>query len=202
MLIKRPDGSLNIRVNSDRADRTRTKDIDEESTVVKFDLLPACPSYDMWSLGAILYLLSTGCILLRATVDDTALMSELQGEKAYFDVFLSYRVDSDSDHVSYLYQALTARGLKVWWDKELLIPGQPWEDGFCAGLVNAATFVCLLSRGAINHPHKRNQNFSQLSNTSKCDNLLLEWSLALELRERGMMHGIFPIFIGDKGIDE
>ena len=257
MLVARPDGSLHIRANIERVDGIKATDT--ESVVVSFELLPACPSYDMWSVGAILYLLSTGCSLLRATVDDTALESELQvlydwsdsvtyervsqitnknarnlvslllrkdplkrlstkyvlshpfltgkkpvrlqGEQAYFDVFLSYRVDSDSDHVSMLYHALCARGLKVWWDKELLVPGQPWEDGFCAGLVNATTFVCLLSRGAVNHPHKPSQNFTKLSNTSRCDNLLLEWSLALELRERGMMHGIFPVFIGDKGVD-
>ena len=34
--------------------------------------------------------------------------SRLQGEPAKFDIFLSYRVNSDSDHVTMLYNALTA----------------------------------------------------------------------------------------------
>ena len=124
--------------------------------------------------------------------------SRLQGEQAKYDVFLSYRVDSDSDHVAMLYEALCARELTVWLDRECLLPGQPWEEGFCEGLINSATFVCLLSRGAINHPTKPWQCFSKMTETSKCDNVLLEWNMALELRQRGMIDGIFPIFIGDR----
>jgi hypothetical protein len=126
----------------------------------------------------------------------------MQGEQAKYDVFLSYRVDSDSDHVMMLYEALCAMELTVWLDKECLEPGQLWEEGFCEGLINSATFVCLLSRGAINHPTKPWQCFSKLTETSKCDNVLLEWSMALELRQRGMINGIFPIFIGDRDAED
>jgi hypothetical protein len=121
----------------------------------------------------------------------------LMGEAPTFDVFLSYRVDSDSNHVEMLYNTLTGLGLKVWWDKLCLLPGQRWEEGFCDGLVNSRCFVCLLSRNAINHPDKPWQNFCKLEAGSRCDNVLLEWRLALELRERGMIEGVFPVFIGN-----
>ena len=127
--------------------------------------------------------------------------SRMQGEQAKYDVFLSYRVDSDSEHVMMLYNALCEKELTVWLDKECLLPGQPWEEGFCDGLINSASFVCLLSRGAINHPTKPWQCFSKLLESSKCDNVLLEWNMALELRQRDMIDGIFPIFIGDRSGD-
>lgn len=127
--------------------------------------------------------------------------TRMQGDLAKFDVFLSYRVDSDSDHVTMFYNALTALGLSVWLDKECLLPGQLWEEGFCIGLVNSATFVCLLSRGAINHAEKPRQCFAKLAADSMCDNVLLEWNMALELRQRDMLDSIYPVFIGDKDIE-
>jgi serine/threonine protein kinase/Leucine-rich repeat (LRR) protein len=120
----------------------------------------------------------------------------LQGELPQYDVFLSYRVSSDAKHVKHLHDMLEARGLTVWWDKKCLLPGQPWEEGFCAGLADSGHFVCLLSRGAINS-EKPWENFSKLEAGSRCDNVLLEWRLALELKRRGMIEGMFPILIGD-----
>jgi serine/threonine protein kinase len=126
----------------------------------------------------------------------------LIGEEAKYDVFLSYRVDSDLDHVLLIYNALRNLELKVWLDKYCLLPGQPWEDGFCDGLINSSCFVCLISRGAINHPTKTWQNFSNMEAGSRVDNVLLEWRLALELRDRYLIEGIFPIFIGDAAVNE
>lgn len=45
------------------------------------------------------------------------------GECSSYDVFLSYRVDSDSDLVELLYHKLQSLGLRVFWDKECLLPG-------------------------------------------------------------------------------
>jgi serine/threonine protein kinase/Leucine-rich repeat (LRR) protein len=120
----------------------------------------------------------------------------MQGEEAQYDVFLSYRVSSDSKHVEMFYNKLTEMGLKVWWDRMCLLPGQPWEEGFCNGLVKSSCFVCLLSKNAINNPDKAWHNFTKFDKHSKCDNVLLEWRLAIELRARQMIEGIFPIFIG------
>jgi serine/threonine protein kinase len=41
----------------------------------------------------------------------------LPDEPAKFDVFLSYRCDSDSDHVKALADSLVKSGLRVWWDE-------------------------------------------------------------------------------------
>ena len=48
--------------------------------------------------------------------------------------------------------SLIHRGVKVWWDKNCLVPGVDWKEGFCAGLCDSRTYVCLLSRESINHP--------------------------------------------------
>lgn len=69
------------------------------------------------------------------------------GDNAEFDVFLSYRVNSDLQHVAFLYEVLTSKGMKVWWDKKCLLPGVPWEVGFTDGLLKSRIFVPVFSRG-------------------------------------------------------
>ena len=120
----------------------------------------------------------------------------LVGESAAYDVFISYRVNSDAHHAEMLYNLLTGSGLKVWWDKICLEPGVEWKEGFCAGLVNSRAFVCLVSRDAINHPECAWQNFSKLTAESACDNVLLEHRLALELKDLGLIEYVFPVMIG------
>ena len=119
------------------------------------------------------------------------------GEQAKFDVFISYRVDSEAAFAEKLYNALTAQGFKVWWDKVCLEAGVNWEDGFCAGLVSSKAFVPLLSRKGINNPDRDWQNFSKLTADSRCDNVFLEHRLAGELHELGLIELMFPIFIAD-----
>jgi serine/threonine protein kinase len=55
--------------------------------------------------------------------------TRLVGENPEFDVFLSYRVSTDSDHVKKVYESLTRMGLKVWYDRKCLMPGVSWEQG-------------------------------------------------------------------------
>jgi hypothetical protein len=83
------------------------------------------------------------------------------------------------------------------WDKKSLDPGVSWREGFCNGLVKSRIFMALLSREAINHPTENRQNFSRLTTDSKCDNVLLEQWLALELQTRGLVEKIYPVLIGD-----
>ena len=115
----------------------------------------------------------------------------LVGEKAEYDVFISYRVLSDSHHAERLYNLLTKKGLKVWWDQISLQPGVPWEEGFCDGLLKSKSFIPLLSREGI-------KGFSDLNEHSRCDNVLLEYRMAQELRSAGFIERIFPVMIGDK----
>jgi hypothetical protein len=76
-----------------------------------------------------------------------------------------------------------------------------WEEGFCDGLVKSRIFMPILSRNAINDPDKSSQNFAQLEETSRCDNVLLEHLLAVELQQRGLIERIYPVMIGDRIID-
>ena len=126
-------------------------------------------------------------------------VARLVGDKPTYDVFLSYRVASDSQHAERLYNLLTSPpfSLTVYWDKLCLEKGVDWEQGFCAGLVSSRAFVPLLSRAAINHPEMDWQNFSKLAQSSACDNVFLEHRLAVELQGLGLVEKVFPLFIGD-----
>jgi len=122
--------------------------------------------------------------------------TRLEGEQADYDVFISYRYNSDLHVAQALYDALVAKGVNVWWDQRCLQPGEPWEEGFCKGLIKSATFLPIFSRGAINDPSNPRQNFGALRHDSPCDNCLLEQRLALELKERGLVEKIYPLFVG------
>ena len=124
------------------------------------------------------------------------------GERAYsrccaprrVRLFLSYRVSSDLELVEELHAKLLELGLDVWWDKVSLEPGRRWEEGFADGLCGAKIFVPVLSAGGL-------RPFERLGAQSACDNVLLEHLLALELRQRGLMDAIFPVFVGDVDAD-
>ena len=116
------------------------------------------------------------------------------GEEAEYDVFLSYRVKSDFYHCKLIYEMLTKIGLRVWWDKKCLQYGVDWEKGFCEGLIKSRAFIPLLSRAGLH-------NFERLAESSLCDNLLLEYRLALELQSFNLIEFVFPIFIGDSSGD-
>ena len=116
------------------------------------------------------------------------------GEEAEYDIYLSYRVNSDLHHCELIYEMLTEKGLRVWWDKKCLKPGLAWEKGFCEGLVKSRAFVALLSRAGL-------QNFESLTESSPCDNVLLEYRLALELRSLDLLEFLFPVMIGDSSGD-
>jgi hypothetical protein len=73
-------------------------------------------------------------------------VARLVGERAKFDLFLSYRVNSDVALAEKIYDALTATGLNVWWDKRSLQPGLDWKDALCAGLMDSTHYLVLLSK--------------------------------------------------------
>ena len=127
-------------------------------------------------------------------------VARMVGEVPEFDVFLSYRVACDSNHVKIMYDLLNSKGLRVWWDKECLKPGEPWEEGFMEGLAKSKAFVCVLSKEAINSALPRGSNFANLVDSSPVDNVLLEYNLALEFREAGLLDKIFPLMVGEKDV--
>ena len=105
-------------------------------------------------------------------------------------VFFSYRVAADAELVEKMHDKLSLQGVGVWWDKVCLAPGLQWEHGFADGLFGASVFVPFLSKAAL-------APFAKLQSGSGCDNVLLEFRLALELMARGELHRVFPIFLGE-----
>jgi hypothetical protein len=75
--------------------------------------------------------------------------------------------------------------LNVWWDKRNLSYGEPWEVNFRKGLVNSATFICLLSREALNSQSSQRRNVSLLKPDSDIDYVVLEMRVMTELMIRG-----------------
>lgn len=106
------------------------------------------------------------------------------------DVFLSYRVDADQQLVELLYLMLRLKGLAVYWDVESLEDGQDFVQGFVTGISSTCVFVPVLSRKGL-------ESFSRLECDSRCDNVLLEHRMALELEARGCIRAIFPVFVGN-----
>ena len=105
-------------------------------------------------------------------------------------IFLSYRVATESTVVEALYRLLTEKyHLNVWWDKECLVDGEKWEDGFADGLFGSRIFVPFLSKAAL-------APFAKLGADSNCDNVLLEHLVAILQFESKLLNAIFPIFIG------
>ena len=127
----------------------------------------------------------------------------LPGEAAQWDVFISYRVASDEPLAAVLHGALEARGLRVFWDKQCLLDGKPWRDGFFQGLVSSRCFLPILSRGALKATdgagEKARGNWEGLSRESAVDNVLLEHRAALECFDRGLLEFVLPLFVGDMG---
>ena len=81
--------------------------------------------------------------------------------------------------------------IEVFLDAVSLPDGFNWEMGFSDGLRTSQVFVCVLSREA-------QKSFSGLTKDSNCDNVLLEYYLALEYEDRGIISLIYPLFLGDK----
>jgi serine/threonine protein kinase len=127
---------------------------------------------------------------------------------AEFDVFVSYRDDSDRELARLIYETLTVDGWKVWLDKNCIGPTVNWRTAFMTGVMASAIIVCILSKGAINHSISANptqeeqddvkkRSFPSLTAESECDNVLLEQRLAGEFAQKDWCR-IYPLFVGNK----
>ena len=124
----------------------------------------------------------------------------LPGEDPRWDVFVSYRVASDSETCTLLVAALQERGLRVWSDTRLAQDsvGDSWRDAFCDALAASRVFVPIISRGAVNAGAAiPARHWPELAASSAVDNVLLEHRLALELRAQGMCAAVVPVLLGD-----
>ena len=103
-------------------------------------------------------------------------VERMVGEDPAYEVFLSYRVASESATVQLFYDLLKKKNVAAWLDVKNLEAGKDWEEGFCAGLANSRIFLPLISRKSIK------RQFETIEVQSRCDNVLLEFRLALELQ--------------------
>jgi hypothetical protein len=97
-------------------------------------------------------------------------------------------VKTDAEDVEDIFCKLTARGWTVWWDKRCLESGKDWEEGFCAGLVQSRFFVPVMSPAAL-------KDTPELVEDSPCDNVILEYKLAMELKARKLIEDVIPVFV-------
>jgi len=70
-----------------------------------------------------------------------------EGEAFPF-VFLSYARD-DLDSARRIFQELTRAGVRVWFDKESLLPGQNWSGAVRKGIRGSRFFLALLSEKSV-----------------------------------------------------
>ncbi len=120
-----------------------------------------------------------------------------------WDIFLSYRVRADGELVLRLYDKIKREdpSLKVFLDQKELKVGEGWESGFSKAIMNSRMVVFIISRGTFNCIHGREcttcpENVAQLEAKGSCDNVILEYDLALELFELGRVQKLVPVLVG------
>jgi hypothetical protein len=112
-------------------------------------------------------------------------------------VFISYRVASDRQLARQLYDMLsnismdeTGQRVRVYLDQTRLEDGQRWDAGFMEGLANSWVFCPIVSVGSV-------APMAQLGELEDwTDNVLLEWTAALELHQRGTVKAVLPLLVG------
>jgi hypothetical protein len=115
-----------------------------------------------------------------------------------FDIFLSFRPESDSILALQLREALQSEGLTVWWTTQQSSESlDEFQLRYAVGMLKCRIFMPLLSRGAINSPSNHAANFSLLRENSPVDMLLFKYMLAVELDLRGYIHKTYPVMIGE-----
>ena len=120
------------------------------------------------------------------------------GLRDCYDVFLSYRWTGsfDEDLTLGLFNNLSedvfgssGREINVFLDKRRLQDGRNFQDDFADALLKTAVPVVILSTAAL-------QRMVKLTADSAIDNLLLEWTLIVELLDSNTIAHCLPIFIG------
>jgi hypothetical protein len=115
-----------------------------------------------------------------------------------YDVFLSYRWTGsfDEDLTLSLFNNLSedvfgssSREINVFLDKQRLQDGRNFQDDFADALLKTSVPVVILSTASL-------QRMVKLKADSAIDNLLLEWTLIVELLDSRSITHCLPVFIG------
>ena len=93
-----------------------------------------------------------------------------------FHCFLSYRCAADTDVAEKLYWMLKSEGFFPFLDKECLVSGMSWREGFLSGLQKSLLFLPLISRAAL--APARNFTIDHGG-----DMVLLEYSMAFQVMD-------------------
>ena len=125
-------------------------------------------------------------------------------------VFISYRVASDRQLARRVYDLLTemmledtGQKLRVYLDQTRLEDGQRWDSGFMEGLANAWVFVPIVSVGSVSPMcslgggSEEDGGGGGGGEEDWTDNVLLEWTAALELHQRGRVKAVLPLLVGE-----
>ena len=103
------------------------------------------------------------------------------GQQYDTDVFLSYS-RRDKDIVSRVYQALSAAGLRVWYDSNDIPGGADWKQVFLKGVRNTRLFIPVLSNNVAKEymePHEYREEWTlAASMASKMGGRDFIWPLA------------------------
>ena len=110
-----------------------------------------------------------------------------------YDCFLNYRVRTDQKMVELLCSKLLNAGLKPFFDKECLVPGEGWKVGFLRGLQASSCFVACMSSDGLEQARDLYIDHSK-------DNVLLEYEMALAINEDRMKKNhpefVIPLLVG------
>jgi GTPase SAR1 family protein len=121
-----------------------------------------------------------------------------QGLRRHYDVFLSYRWTGgvDEELTSGLFNNLSedlvgsaGREIHVFLDKRRLQDGRNFQEDFADALLLTSLPVVILSTAAL-------QRMTALEAHSAIDNLLLEWTLIVELLHSKTIRFCLPIIVG------
>ena len=120
-----------------------------------------------------------------------------QGFRDWYDVFLSYRwggLDTELNvalfsNVSTELLGGSLRRVHVFLDRHRLQDGQNFSVEFSTALINSTGAVLICSNASLERMIKLKEN-------SDVDNLLLEWTIVLELILQKALHFVLPVLIG------
>jgi hypothetical protein len=108
--------------------------------------------------------------------------------QGHYHLFISYRVNTDSQIADFLYWYLKNKGWEPFMDKYCLEDGELWKSGFVDGLRNSCLFVPIISSAALANLRKDKPG------NHMWDNLLIEYQMALAKSNRH----ILPLFMGER----
>ena len=90
----------------------------------------------------------------------------------------------------------TEQKLRVYLDQTRLEDGQRWDSGFMEGLAHSWVFVPIVSVGSVG-PMCQLGGGEDGVKEDWTDNVLLEWTAALELHQRGRLKAVLPLLVGE-----